>query len=65
MWDDFRDLLQIHYITEREDSEFWRFCKNELKKTERVKYVLDVCSKRSPSSWDFDVYHGAATGVVS
>ena len=64
MWDDFRDLLQIHYMTQREDSEFWRFCKNELQKTDRVKHVLDVCDKRSPSSWDFDVYHGAATWGV-
>lgn len=64
MWDDFRDLLQIHYITQRTDSEFWKFCKNELQKTDRVKYVLDVCSKRSPSAWDFDVYHGAATWGV-
>lgn len=64
MWDDFRDLLRIHYITNREDSAFWKFCKYELPKTEKVEHILDVCSKRSPSSWDFDLYHGAATWGV-
>ena len=64
MWDDFRDLLQIHYMTEREDSEFWKYCKYELPKTEKVKYILEVCKKRAPSAWDFDVYHGAATWGV-
>jgi tryptophan halogenase len=64
MWDDFRDLLQIHYITEREDSEFWKYCKYDLEKTERVKYILDVSKKRPPSAWDFDLYHGAATWGV-
>jgi flavin-dependent dehydrogenase len=64
MWDDFRDLLQVHYMTQREDTDFWKYCKYELPKTERVKYILDVCKKRSPSSWDFDLYHGAATWGV-
>ncbi len=64
MWDDFRDLLQIHYMTEREDTEFWKYCKNELPKTDKVKHILEVCKKRAPSSWDFDVYHGAATWGV-
>ena len=64
MWDDFRDLLQIHYITEREDSQFWKYCKYDLKKTEKVKHILEVSKYRSPSAWDFDVYHGAATWGV-
>jgi len=64
MWDDFRDLLQVHYITEREDSEFWKYCKYELKKTEKVESILNICKKRPPSAWDFDLYHGAATWGV-
>ncbi len=64
MWDDFRDLLQIHYVTEREDTEFWKYCKYELEKTEKVKHILEVCKKRAPSAWDFDIYHGAATWGV-
>lgn len=64
MWDDFRDLLQIHYITEREDSQFWKYCKYDLKKTEKVKHILEVSKYRSPSAWDFDSYHGAANWGV-
>jgi len=64
MWDDFRDLLQIHYVTQREDSQFWKYCKYELQKTEKVKHILDICKKRSPSAWDFELYHGAATWGV-
>jgi tryptophan halogenase len=60
MWDDFRDLLQIHYITEREDSEFWKYCKYDLKKTDNVKHILEICKHRSPSAWDFDLYIGSA-----
>ena len=60
MWDDFRDLLQIHYITQREDSEFWKYCKYDLKKTDKVKHILEICKHRPPSSWDFDLYTGSA-----
>lgn len=64
MWDDFKDLLQMHYITEREDSEFWKYCKYDLKKTDKVKHILEVSKHRSPSAWDFDLYHGSATWGV-
>jgi tryptophan halogenase len=64
MWDDFKDLLQIHYVTQREDSEFWKYCKYDLKKTDKVKHILEVCKHRPPSSWDFDLYHGSATWGV-
>ncbi len=64
MWDDFRDLLQIHYVTQREDSDFWKYCKYDLKKTDKVTHILEVSKHRSPSSWDFDLYHGSATWGV-
>ena len=60
MVDDFRDLIQIHYMTKRDDSEFWKFCKNSLTKTDTTKYVLEMCKHRSPSMLDFGMYHGAA-----
>jgi tryptophan halogenase len=64
MWDDFRDLLQIHYITQREDSDFWKYCKYDLKKTDKVKHILEVSKHRPPSAWDFELYHGSATWGV-
>jgi tryptophan halogenase len=60
MFDDFRDLLQIHYMTKRNDSDFWKFVRNELVKTEKTKYIIDVSKYRCPSMFDFDIYHGAA-----
>jgi tryptophan halogenase len=60
MFDDFRDLLQIHYMSKRNDSDFWKFVKNELVKTEKTKYMMEVSKYRCPSMFDFDIYHGAA-----
>ena len=60
MFDDFRDLLQIHYMTKRNDSDFWKFVRNELVKTDKTKYIIDVSKYRCPSMFDFDIYHGAA-----
>jgi tryptophan halogenase len=59
MVDDFRDLLQIHYVTKRDDSEFWKWMKNELKLTPFVQTILDICKYKSPSNFDFKLYHGA------
>jgi hypothetical protein len=28
------DFIQLHYFTQREDTEFWRWCKHDIKKTE-------------------------------
>lgn len=64
MVDDFRDLIQIHYMTKREDTEFWKFCKHSLTKTDKTKYVLEICEHRSPSMLDFEIYHGSANWGV-
>ena len=58
MFDDFTSLIQIHYISQREDTDFWKYCKYEMKKTDKIKEILEVCKFRSPSGQDFDVYHG-------
>lgn len=58
MIDDFRDLIQIHYMTGRNDTPFWKFCNNELKKTDKVKNIIGISKHRSPSFLDFDLYHG-------
>ena len=64
--DDFRDLIQIHYITKRDDTDFWKYCNDGLPKTDFVKYILEICKYRSPSIFDFDTYYGsAAWGVMS
>lgn len=60
LFDDFKDLLQIHYMTKRDDSDFWKFIKNDLQITERVKYMIEMTKYRSPSMFDLEMYHGAA-----
>jgi tryptophan halogenase len=58
MFDDVKDLIQLHYITEREDTPFWKYCKYEMKRTDKVQEILDICKYRSPNGQDFDMYHG-------
>lgn len=64
MVDDFRDLVQIHYMTEREDTPFWKYCKYELPKTDKVQQILEISKFRAPSHLDFELYHGAANWGV-
>jgi tryptophan halogenase len=58
--DEFKDLIQIHYMTKREDTEFWKFIKYELKKTEKTKFILETTKHRNLSLFDFEVRHGSA-----
>lgn len=64
LFDDNRDLIQIHYCNKRDDSQFWKFCKNELKKTEKVEYICNISKYRSPSFLEFEQYHGASSWGV-
>jgi tryptophan halogenase len=64
MVDDFKDLIQMQYMTNREDTPFWKYCKYELPKTDFVKYVLDASKHRTIGSLDFKEYSGAANWGV-
>ena len=63
-FDDIKDLIQIHYMTDREDTPFWKYCKYEMKKTDNVKDILNICKHRSPSMLDFNFYHGSGNWGV-
>ena len=63
-FDDIKDLIQIHYMTQRKDTEFWKNYKYEVPKTENVQSILDVCKHRSPSMLDFNFYHGSGNWGV-
>jgi tryptophan halogenase len=39
------DFIQLHYFTQRSDTEFWRWCKNEIKLTDFNKNYLDYFKK--------------------
>ena len=60
VFDSYRDLIQIHYITKREDSDFWKWVKNEMPKTDKVKEIIEICKYKCPSPFDFDNIIGAA-----
>ena len=64
MVDEFRDLIQVHYMTEREDTPFWKYCKYELPKLDKVSEIIEISKHRSPSFLDYNVYHGAANWGV-
>ena len=66
MMDSYRGLIQLHYMTKREDSEFWRYCKNDLERLDDVKDIMEMCEYRSPSFRDFDNFPGSGGwGVIS
>jgi tryptophan halogenase len=62
--EDYRDLLQIHYMTKRNDSDFWKFVHNDLEKTQMTKNIIEVSKYRTPSFMDFYNYFGAAAWGV-
>lgn len=51
------DFIQLHYFTERSDSEFWRWCKNNIKKTEFNEKYLKYFAKGYPNMMFFDNFH--------
>lgn len=60
MYDDFRDFLVLHYMTKRNDSEFWRWMNTEETATEKVKMILELKKTRTLQHTDFDAYFGVA-----
>ena len=58
--DDYKSLIQMHYITRREDSNFWKYVKYDLEITERNKEVLELCKNRVPSFKDFSAIVSAS-----
>lgn len=60
MYDDFRDFLVLHYMTERNDSPFWRWMSTKETATERVRLLMDLLQSRTIQPTDFDSYFGSA-----
>jgi len=64
MLDEFRGLIQIHYITKRNDTPFWKYIHNDLKRDPLVEKILEICKWRVPNAYDFPFYNGAASWGV-
>jgi tryptophan 7-halogenase len=43
------DFIQLHYITQRKDSKFWQWCKNEMVLTDFNKQYLDTFKESFPN----------------
>jgi tryptophan halogenase len=43
------DFIQLHYFTKRDDTEFWRWCKQEIVPTEFNKKYLEYFKKHYPN----------------
>ena len=59
MYDDFADFINIHYITERDDSEFWKLISTGELLTENSKKVLELVKTRTPNFTDWGLYSGS------
>ena len=62
--DDYRDLIQLHYIAGREDTPFWKFVKNEMVISDKNKAILEISRHRSLQWFDFEVIHGTPGWAV-
>ncbi len=45
MMDNVLDFIQLHYFTQRQDTEFWRWCKNEMTMTDFNKENIEIFKK--------------------
>jgi len=62
--DNFVDAIRIHYVTKRQDSDFWKYVNDELSKTEKVKEIIEICKYRSPMYDDWNYISGGANWGV-
>ena len=60
MYDELKDFLVMHYMGGREDSEFWKYIKTGVTKTEFVKELLEMVKTKMPTVDDFPHNQGSA-----
>lgn len=48
--DDTKDFIYLHYLTKREDSEFWKTFKEKNKITDNIQKYLDECKETIPNA---------------
>ena len=56
--EDIKDLLQMHYLSGRSDTPFWKAIQNELTITDRNKELIEISKHRLINVFDFDSRHG-------
>lgn len=60
MLEEFRALIQMHYITKRDDTPFWKYVNNDLKRDALIEKLLEINEYRIPNQDDFPYYKGSA-----
>lgn len=60
MYDDYKDFLSIHYITQRTDSEFWKWIGTGELLPDRALDYLELQKTKLLHPNDFDQYYGYA-----
>jgi tryptophan halogenase len=58
LFDDYLDLINVCYATDREDTDFWKFVKYQQKITDRAENILDLAQQRLTRELDFDKFMG-------
>ena len=58
--DDYKDFIQMHYLTGRNDTPFWKFVTNELKLSDKNDYLKNVSKFRTITPFDIEQSHGTA-----
>ena len=48
--DDTKDFIFLHYLTKREDSDFWKTFRDKNKTTENIQKLLDECTETMPDN---------------
>jgi tryptophan halogenase len=57
--DDYKDFIQMHYLTGREDTPFWKFVTNEMKITDKNLELIEASKYRILTRLDIKNTHGA------
>lgn len=58
MIDDYKDFIQMHYLTGRKDTPFWKFVTNEMIVTDKNKEYLEISKYRLLNMFDVERKHG-------
>jgi hypothetical protein len=58
MIDDYKDFIQMHYLTGRSDTPFWKFVQNELEITDVNKEYFEISKYRLINQFDVTNRHG-------
>lgn len=55
-----KSLIEVNYITNRRDTEFWRYLQDDAPRNDYVQEMLDICKYRIPSTIEFEDKFGYA-----